>query len=388
MSEEWKIKDSEGNDRNLSNQDVLQEITKGKIGENNFAWKQGMKEWKKCIEVFPEAFHEKSSQASPPDKEVVDEPKKKDPTIPPPADTPPPPPADTPPPPPADTPPPPADTPHPPPVDTPPPVNEKTELESSRENLNEEITSVMGELKKGKKVDDEWAKKFYSLNSKMIDHRGLERKEAAIQRTKEVGGQAMDLFSRLKAKISQKSDVPNEMGEGEEIQGTTEQANGFLQKRIVHKLFFPLNLLYLFLYSWIDGGDFEIAFYIMILVVPLYCMGTVFYWLLARLVAQIKIATFLNTFLVLGISSFGFTIIFKIIGMIADAKNFLKLYDDVGIWGMVAIILILLTTLNTVAGKLVWRYSWVKCFVPAIIVTIIYTIMIVLGIKLGESMIG
>lgn len=361
MSEEWKIKDSEGKDRNLSNQDVLQEISKGKIGENNFAWKQGMKEWKKCIEVFPEAFHKKSSQASLPNKEVVDEPKKKDPTIPPPP---------------------------PPPVDTPPPVNEKTELEMSRENLNEEITSVMGELTKGKKVDDEWAKKFYSLNSKMIDHRGLERKEAAIQRTKEVGGQAMDLFSRLKAKFSQKPNVPNEMGEGGEIQGTTDQANGFLQKRIVHKLFFPLNLLYLFLYSWIDSGEFDIAFYIMLLVVPLYCMGTVFYWLLARLVAQIKIATFLNTFLALGISSFGFTIIVKIIGMIADADNFLKLYDDVGIWGMVAILLILLTTLNTVAGKLVWRYSWVKCFVPAIIVTILYTIMIVLGIKLGESMIG
>lgn len=358
MSEEWKIKDSGGNDRNLSKQDVLQEITKGKIGENNFAWKQGMKEWKKCIEVFPEAFHEKSSQASPPNKEVVDEPKKKDPTI-------------------------------PPPHDNPPPVNEKTELESSRENLNVEITSVMGELTKGKKVDDEWAKKFYSLNSKMIDHRGLERKEAAIQRTKEVGGQAMDLFSRLKTKFSQKTDAPNEMGEGgEEIQETGDQANGFLQKRIVHKLFFPLNLLYLFLYCWIDGGDLEIAFYVMLLVVPLYCLGTVFYWLLARLVAQIKIATFLNTFLVLGISSFGFTIIFKLIGMIADAKNFLELFEAVGIWGMVAILLILLTTLNTVAGKLVWRYSWIKSFVPAIIVTILYTIMIVLGIKLGESMIS
>ncbi len=328
MSEEWIIKDSEGNDRNLLNQDVLQEITNGKIVENNFAWKQGMKEWKKCIEVFPEAFHKKSSQASPPNKEVVDEPKKKDPTIPPP----------------------------PLPVDTPPPAIEKTELETSRENLNEEITSVMGELTKGKKVDDEWANKFFSLNTKMIDHRGLERKEAAIQRTKEVGGQAMDLFSRLKSKISQKSEVPNEMGEGGEILGTTDQANGFLQKRIVHKLFFPLNLLYLFLYSWIDSGEFIIAFYIMLIVVPLYCMGTVFYWFLARLVAQIKIATFLNTFLALGISSFGFTIIVKIIGMIADAENFLKLYDDVGIWGMVAIFLILLTTLNNVAGKLVLRY--------------------------------
>ena len=49
MSEEWKIKDSEGNDRNLSEQDVLQEITKGKIGENNFAfeWETSDKSKKK-----------------------------------------------------------------------------------------------------------------------------------------------------------------------------------------------------------------------------------------------------------------------------------------------------------------------------------------------------
>jgi hypothetical protein len=275
----------------------------------------------------------------------------------------------------------------------------KTELELVRENLNEEITSVMGELAKGKKADGEWANKFYSLNNKMIDHRNLEKKDAAIQRTKEVGleakkqaekiskqvgGQAMNLFSWLKTKFSQKATDQTETGEGgEEIEETTDQGNGFLQRRIVHKLFFPLNLLYLLLYCWVESGKFDMSFYILLILFPLFCLGTVFYWLLARVVAQIKIATFLNTFLVLGLSSLGFTIILKIIGMIADAENFLKLWKAVGIWGMVGIILILVTALNTVSGKFVWLCSWMKSFVPAIIVTVIYILMIVIAMEMA-----
>ena len=53
MSDYWIVKVSGGKDIKLDTNSVLGEIAQGKITKNNLVWKQGMKEWKKCV---PETF--------------------------------------------------------------------------------------------------------------------------------------------------------------------------------------------------------------------------------------------------------------------------------------------------------------------------------------------
>lgn len=300
---------------------------------------------------------------------------------------------------------------------------ERVLQEDESENLDDQICSFLSDFKKAKKIDDKWAKRFYSLINNIIDQRNLDKKELAIQKTKEfgmeakkksaeisqeigeqalraskktaeiskeVGVHAKSFFSFLKSKFA-KDPIEHEVSDKSE--SSDKQIQGFLQKRIVHWLFNPILFLYAVLYTWLEFESAEATFalstfflILILLVLPLYILGVCFYWLLARWIAKVKVSNFLNTSFALGLSSIVFGLTIRLVASFMDAENLYSVFEELGISGIITFVLILFTITNTVFGKLVWLSTWKQAFTPAFIVSLIYTILFVtLWLYLGSQ---